>query len=184
MPLPTKQPDPHANVEVHDYSTAGQMSMKDMLTMKSIASSRGETNAAMKWGSLAAERQRVDENQAAMDKQFDAFKPRRQVSHGGQIVDTASKEPWGQDREHLRLAAELVNVEARIKATPKSQDAALLQLQNRKADLADEMKERETAITDGLKEMGVWTDADERTLAAEKSLASKAAQVQAQVRGA
>jgi hypothetical protein len=179
--LPQIKADPNANVNVHDYSTAGQLSQRQLIEMGDIAQSRGETDAAFRWKSMAAERQRVEENKTAMDRQFEAFKPQRVPAHGGQIIDAAPNVPWSADPEFKRLAAELVNVKARIEATPESQKTALLDLQNRKAGLADGMKERQEAVTEGMKAAGVWTEQDERTLAAEKSMVKKAKLVEKQV---
>ncbi len=177
MALPKKQADKYENVDVMNFSTADKMSREELITMGEIASSRGESNAALRWKAAASERVRVEDNKQNVDQMLDAFTP-KPVPPPGRILEPEGAAPWESDSEFKKLKRAYTKAK---KTVDESRDADW-QLTEKRNDLAnahDAMKSREHDLRAELSASGAFTEQDQRVLDATESMASKGAQVAA-----
>ena len=164
------------------FDTAGSMSVPELLQMGEIASSRGDAPAAMEWKAIATERGLRDlsaESQATMER----VTMNTYTSPPGQIIERkGGSEPWSDDPD-LQAARDRV---ATVGLTHDRAKAGTAEERTSRRELAS-AESKLSALKDELREQyeaaGLWTQQHQVQQDARESMASKAAQVAAQVKG-
>ena len=175
MPLPKKLPDKYQDIDHTRYDTASTMSRAELVEMAELSYQRGDMDARATWQAFAMEAARAEELTESAKRMDEMLKPHA-MPPPGRIMDAPAPYPWQSDSEWLSLRAAFDKAKAAADAVG-DYDPEQVELRNVQSDAWDALSEREASIKEDLGEIGVWTEQDERVMAAQRQLEIKAEKV-------
>ena len=182
-PLPTRKPDPYAEVATDNFDTVHELTTAQMLELSDLAARRSEPENASRWKTEAVESARRDEVREEAKRMGDLMTP-KPMPPPGQILDNPATLPWQGDSQYRELADQVARAQDTLTAAEANSDYETVnKAQSNLAIARDQMNAREQAIKDSLSASGAWTEQDQRTLDAQRSLNEKSAAVAKQLRG-
>jgi hypothetical protein len=177
--LPQIRGDRYANVDPTDFSTAIDMSRRQMLILADIAARRNQPQVALRWKQLATEQVRRD-NQRETNELAERLAKNTYVGEPGSgIVEPTIQTPWHQDSEYQSLAHAHREKAAEI-AEMNATDPDYFIKSSELLRISNQMTDREAAVRE---QTPSWTQQDDMVLAANQSLVEKSKQVTDMMRG-
>ena len=174
--LPHTQANRYANVDTSNIAAGAEMDREQLLFMGSLASDRGEKDAANEWRMMALRHAQAEEVAYQREQLEQMRKPKATVPAGTQLVERQDDSPWAQDSEYQELADRVATAESVLNDTMANHPdfsersvevGRLRQLRDDRAQLV-----RQEALASG-----AWTETDEVQRAAKASLDEKADRV-------
>jgi hypothetical protein len=177
--LPQVKGDPFQHVDVRNFDAAGGMTRQQLIQMGEIASARKDHQAALYWG--AGERGGPSQSSQAVGKMMDAFAGSAEMPTAGPVLEPVDATPWAQDSEYQALVQKVAEAAEVAKST--KDPTARIQANSLLTNAQVMLSEAKDAASVRAAESGQWTAQDELVVAAQQSLAEKAALVEQQFRG-